>query len=131
MANDENLKPFKKGAEWTGNKNGRPKGVQHSRTRLLKILELVQKKKNPVTGVDEEFTLLEQMDMKMVVKALNGDARAYKEILDRLEGTPIQTINQSNSFDTPLIINKRDNDPQLNAGNIPDSETEGSGSTTE
>jgi hypothetical protein len=91
MAGIDNLVHFEKGQ--SGNPNGRPKGVQNSRTRLLRLLELVQKVRNPVTGELEEFTVLEQMDMKMVAKALKSDIRAYQEILDRLEGKPKQTTD--------------------------------------
>ncbi len=59
---------FTKGV--SGNPNGRPKGVQNSKTRLLRLLELVQKKRNPITGEEEDFTVLELMDMQMISKAL-------------------------------------------------------------
>jgi hypothetical protein len=91
MAGIDNLKHFEKGQ--SGNPNGRPKGVQNSKTRLLRLLELVQKKRNPITGEDEEFTVLELMDMQMIAKALKGDQRAYEAVVDRLEGRPKQTTD--------------------------------------
>ena len=91
MANIENLIPAKKGE--VRNPNGKPKGVQNSKTRLLRLLELVQKKRNPITGEEEEFTVLELMDMQMIAKALKGDQRAYEAVVDRLEGKPKQTTD--------------------------------------
>ena len=88
MANEQNLKPFQ-----VGNPGGpgRPKGVPNSKTRLLRILELVQKKRNPVTGEDEEFSIAEQMDLQLINKALKGDMKAYEILMDRLEGKPKQS----------------------------------------
>jgi len=91
MAGIDNLVHFEKGQ--SGNPNGRPKGVQNSKTRLLRLLELVQKKRNPITGEDEDFTVLELMDMQMISKALRGDQRAYEAVVDRLEGKPKQTTD--------------------------------------
>jgi hypothetical protein len=91
MANIQNLTPFKKGE--VANPTGRPKGVQNSKTRLLRLLELVQKKRNPITGEEEDFTVLELMDMQMISKALRGDQKAYEAVVDRLEGKPKQTTD--------------------------------------
>jgi len=84
---------FKKGE--SGNENGRPKGVPNSSTRLTRLLELVQRKKNPVTGEIEDFTTIELMDMAQIAKSLKGDTRAYEALLDRLEGKAKQEINQN------------------------------------
>lgn len=88
MANEQNLKPFEKG---NPGGPGRPKGVPNSKTRLLRILELSQKKRNPVTGNEEEFTIAEQMDLQLINKALKGDMKAYEILMDRLEGKPKQS----------------------------------------
>ena len=89
MANEQNLTPFKKGE--VANPNGRPKGIPNSKTRLLRLLELVQVMTNPITGEKEEFTVAEQLDMMVLQKAFKGDLKAYQEILDRLEGRAKQT----------------------------------------
>lgn len=88
MANEQNLIPAKKGE--VRNPNGRPKGVANSKTRLLRLLELVTKVRNPVTGEEEEFSIAEQLDMQIIAKARKGDLKAYEIILDRLEGKPKQ-----------------------------------------
>lgn len=89
MANEQNLIPAKKGE--IRNPKGRGKGVLNSKTRLLKLLELVTETKNPVTGEIEEFTIAEQLDMKIIAKAMRGDIKAYQELLDRLEGKAKQS----------------------------------------
>jgi hypothetical protein len=89
MANEQNLIPAQKGE--VRNPNGRPKGVPNSKTRLLRLLELVQTKTNPITGEKEEFTVAEQLDMVLINKAIKGDIRAYQEVMDRLEGRAKQS----------------------------------------
>ena len=104
MANEHNLIPAQKGE--VRNPKGRGKGVQNSKTRLLRLLELVQKRRNPITGEEEDFTVLELMDMQMISKALKGDQRAYEAVVDRLEGKPKQTtdINAEVKGNVQIII---------------------------
>jgi hypothetical protein len=96
---EDNLIPFVKGQ--SGNPAGKPKGATHSSTRLRRLLELIQKKKNPVTGVEEEFSTLELMDAAQIAKALKGDSKAYEALLDRLEGKPVQT--QQVTIENPAL----------------------------
>lgn len=70
----------------SGNPAGKPKGTEHSSTRLRRLLDAVQKAKHPVTKQEEEFTTLELMDAALIARAMKGDVQAYKEILDRFEG---------------------------------------------
>ena len=104
MANEQNLIPAQKGE--VRNPNGRPKGIPNSKTRLLRLLQLVTKVRNPVTGEDEEFTIAEQLDMKIIAKAMKSDLRAYQEILDRLEGRAKQTtdINANIQGSVEIVI---------------------------
>jgi hypothetical protein len=89
MANEQNLTPFKKGE--VANPKGRPKGVPNSKTRWLRLLEIVTQQNNPITGEKEEFSVAERLDMMVLQKAFKGDLKAYQEILDRLEGRAKQT----------------------------------------
>lgn len=98
MANNpkaaDNLKPFT-GADDPRRSNGRPKGVLNSKTRLERILNLIEKHKNPVTGEIENFTVAEVLDLKQIVKARQGDTKAYQTIMDRLEGKPSQAVDMT------------------------------------
>lgn len=108
MANEQNLIPAQKGE--IRNPNGRPKGIPNSKTRLLRLLELVQVKTNPITGEKEEFTVAEQLDMMVLQKAFKGDLKAYQEILDRLEGRAKQTtdLNANIQGSVQIVIQQDD-----------------------
>lgn len=86
----DNLKPPKQGE--VRNPNGRPKGIPNTATRLKRFLELSQKIKNPITGVDEDITVAEQLDLAMIAKARKGDVKAFNALMDRLEGKAPQFI---------------------------------------
>jgi hypothetical protein len=94
MANEQNLKPYKKGQ--SGNPKGRPIGALGSKTILQKYLNLITQAENPITNEIENLTIAEQIHLKQVAKAIEGDLYSYKEIIDRLEGKTIsvQEIKQ-------------------------------------
>ena len=79
-----NLQPAKKGE--VKNPKGRGKGVPNTKTRMMRLLLLEQRMKNPVTGKEEMFTVAEQMDLAMISEARKGSVQAYNAILDRTEG---------------------------------------------
>lgn len=98
------IKPrWKKGE--SGNPKGRPKGSQNSKKRLERILLAIQTKKNPITGEMEQFTVIEQMDIAIISKALKGDIKAYSEILDRFEGKAKQLTETEVTNNNPIAIN--------------------------
>ena len=107
--NNENLKPFEKGDPRI-NREGLKRGTEHSSTRLRRLLDIVQKKQNPLTGKEEEFTTLEMMDMAMILKAIKGNERAYQEVIDRLEGKSQAKVDLTSGGESlnPLTIITRD-----------------------
>lgn len=96
------------------NRRGNYKKTPHSKKRLIKILSLLQKKKNPLTGKFEDLSIIERMDIAQVIKALNGDTKAYKELLDRLEGQATQRTDFTTDGEklniTPIEWVKKDED---------------------
>jgi len=74
------------------NPKGKPKGVLNSKTRLLKLLEIVTRQDHPLDKAqkNKDFSQIELMDAAMILKAQAGDVLAYREILDRLEGKVAQ-----------------------------------------
>ena len=109
MAKEDNLTPWKPGQ--SGNPAGKPKGTEHSSTRLKRLLGAVGKMKNPLTKREEEFTGPEMMDAAIISRAMKGDVGAYREILDRLEGkVPAKTevIGSMNLTGTAAAVGEQE-----------------------
>ena len=87
MANEKNLKPFKKGDPRI-NKGGRPKW-KHI-TEMLKHEDNQEK--------------LEQLVHVIYDKALGGDMRAVEFIADRLEGKVEHRLQVSPANDKPIKV---------------------------
>ena len=103
-AKDIEKHQYKKGQ--SGNPSGRPVGIPNAKTRYARLLSIVTKNKNPVTGDVEEFTQLELMDMQVFAKALKGDLHAYNSIMDRLEGKAQQSVDMTSEGEKidPIVI---------------------------
>lgn len=91
MANYKNLKSFKPGQEWTGNKDGRPKGSKSMSTILRDILNSEIDINDPIVKKRIKSPIKYALILKLVQKGLNGDRRAITDILDREMGKPAQT----------------------------------------
>jgi hypothetical protein len=91
MANEENLKPFKKGE--VSNPNGRPKGSKNRSTIVKELLEFASSQKNVLTGEQETLTQEQAITLAMLLKAGKGDVNAYKALMDSCYGAPKQTTD--------------------------------------
>lgn len=86
----------------TGNPNGRPRKLPDLEDLLAEVL-----------GEDEEGKVQAKAILTALYKkAVRGDVRAAKELLDRGYGQPKQTIQNSHTGSFNLIIMPQDgNDP--------------------
>lgn len=85
-------------------KAGRKHGSLHSSTIIRKWLEAIEKAKNPLSGQDENLSQLDIMVLKQLEKGRKGDTRAFAELLDRMEGKPLQKIESDNQGETTIRI---------------------------
>ena len=100
MANEENLKPFKKGQ--SGNPKGREKGSRNRSTIAKHWLEMEEMAKNPITGVKERMQQQDIMTLALIKKARSGDVQAYKELMDSSFGKALQKTENLNVDMTAL-----------------------------
>lgn len=110
-----NSKPFKKGQ--SGNPNGRPRGRQNNTTILKKYLKTILKTKD-LTGADIEVPAWDVMNMKMIAEAMSGNTTAYNAIIDRIEGKPKQSIDNTINTGKNLNIIVQDKETADNMGKL-------------
>jgi hypothetical protein len=92
MANEKNLKHFKKGE--TGNPNGRPRKLPE----LDKLLaDVMGEEKDGLSAAEAILKALR-------AKATKGDIRAAEVLLDRAYGKAKQTIDNNLNISQPLVI---------------------------
>jgi len=107
MANEENLKMFKKGQ--SGNPKGRPVGSKNRSTIAKKWLSVEQDLKNPLTSENESMSQEDLMTLALIKKAREGDTQAYQKLMDSAYGQPIQQIEQTN-IEQPLFPDVKEDD---------------------
>lgn len=86
MANNENLKPFKKGKDSRRNMSGRPKGSLSRSTIVKKWLEATEEAENPITQEVENLSQADILVLALMKKAREGDVAAFKELFDSAFG---------------------------------------------
>jgi len=105
MANEQNLKSFKKGQ--SGNPNGRPKGSLNRSTIAKKWLEVLSQEELE-DGEVKWLSNEEAMTLSLIKKARNGDVNAYKALMDSAYGTAKDTVdinsNEKRSIDFKHLI---------------------------
>ena len=105
MANEQNLKSFKKGQ--SGNPNGRPKGSLNRSTIAKKWLEVLSQEELE-DGEVKWLSNEEAMTLSFIKKARNGDVNAYKALMDSAYGTAKDTVdinsNEKRSIDFKHLI---------------------------
>jgi len=89
----EHLVPFKSGDDDRRNVNGANKGSRWSKKIIEEQFAIVTKAKN-LSGEEIDIPIGTQVIISCIKNAIDGDTKSLKELLDRLEGTPTQTINQ-------------------------------------
>jgi hypothetical protein len=92
MANEKNLKSYKKGE--SGNPNGRPRKLP----ALDKLMaDVLGEEKDGITAGEAILKALR-------AKATKGDVRAAEVLLDRAYGKPKQTTDTNITSTEPLVI---------------------------
>ena len=93
MPNPENIIPPKKGE--IRNPKGKPKGTKNRATLLKQWIEVGTKLKD-INGKEKKGTFEDRIEIAIILKALDGDVQAYKEIKDTLYGKLAEKLESKN-----------------------------------
>ena len=102
MANEQNLIPFKKGQ--SGNPTGKAKGTKNRLTLFREKMELMRKSFNSLTGETEEMEIQEEMVIRQIEKALEGDTAAFNVCIDSLHGKLNDKVEHTGKDGEPLRV---------------------------
>jgi hypothetical protein len=87
MGNADKIKPF----QW---KKGQPSPNPGGRPRSADLSNAIREQLESETTIDgQTITVAEAITQVLIKSALSGDIRAIREIADRAEGRPAQTVN--------------------------------------
>jgi hypothetical protein len=104
-----NLKPFKPGAEWTGNAGGRPQGRPLTKRYEIRLEEPLpdwwrkELKRRHHIELSMKATWGDAIVAMRTADALQ-DTAAAKEICDRIEGKSLQGLRMTGANDGPIEI---------------------------
>jgi hypothetical protein len=84
------------------NPKGRGKGRLNNKTILEKWLGTDVVTNNPVTGEKERMSALDAITVALIGVALKGDHKAYRELMDRMEGKPRQRAELTGEEGGPI-----------------------------
>lgn len=104
MANQENIESHKFQKGQSGNPAGRPRGSRNRSTIMRELLEMAAIESvadNQKTIMGDNFkpdTVVEQLVAVLVMKALNGDVAACKELMDSAYGKVTDKVENQHSF---------------------------------
>lgn len=73
-------------------------------TRMRRFLDVVREVENPITKQVEKISVGDEIDLKQIAKAINGDTYAWEKITDRLEGKPRQTQEHTGPDGGPIDV---------------------------
>ena len=90
MANQKNIDPYKIKKGEVRNPKGKPKGTLNAKTILKQLLDAqIDDDEIGPTNKPRKITGFEKLMRKLIRMGNEGDIKAIREILDRVEGKPI------------------------------------------
>lgn len=75
----------------SGNPKGYPKGQPNTKTILKYWLSQEEEIENPITKELVKVQVVDTMVLGLIARARKGDVGAFREIMDRIDGKPVQS----------------------------------------
>ena len=97
----QNLIPAKKGE--VRNPDGRGKGTRNRATELRELVNIVRSGKN-LNGDEEKMTVEKEINIRLILNALDGDLASIKEVQDTLHGKIADRIIDESATKTLVMI---------------------------